>query len=49
VLEVNTRRALSKQERLDDLAEALEFTRRHLGQAEVQAIMPPGSASPGRR
>jgi sugar phosphate isomerase/epimerase len=49
VLEVNTRRALSKQDRLDDLAESLAFTRRHLGQAEVQAITPPGSASPGRR
>jgi sugar phosphate isomerase/epimerase len=31
VLEVNTRRALSKEERQGDLAEALEFTRRHLG------------------
>jgi sugar phosphate isomerase/epimerase len=31
VLEVNTRRALSKEERLADLAESLEFTRRHLG------------------
>jgi sugar phosphate isomerase/epimerase len=49
VLEVNTRRALSKQERLDDLAEALAFTRRHLGQHEAQAITPPESASPGRR
>ena len=31
VLEVNTRRALSHEARLADLAEALEFTRRHLG------------------
>jgi sugar phosphate isomerase/epimerase len=31
VLEVNTRRALSKEERVADLAESLEFTRRHLG------------------
>ena len=49
VLEVNTRRALSKQERLDDLAESLAFTRLHLGQAGMPAITPPGSASPGRR
>src|SRR5436190_11425901 len=31
VLEVNTRRAVSREARLADLAEALEFTRRHLG------------------
>jgi len=31
VLEVNTRRAISREARLADLAEALEFTRRHLG------------------
>jgi sugar phosphate isomerase/epimerase len=31
VLEVNTRRALSHEARLADLAEALDFTRRHLG------------------
>jgi sugar phosphate isomerase/epimerase len=31
VLEVNTRRAPSHEARLADLAEALEFTRRHLG------------------
>jgi sugar phosphate isomerase/epimerase len=30
VLEVNTRRATSREDRLSDLAEALEFTRRHL-------------------
>ena len=31
VLEVNTRRAATREARLADLAEALEFTRRHLG------------------
>jgi hypothetical protein len=31
VLEVNTRRAISREARMADLAEALEFTRRHLG------------------
>src|SRR5215831_15810202 len=31
VLEVNTRRALSQEARVADLAEALDFTRRHLG------------------
>jgi sugar phosphate isomerase/epimerase len=31
VLEVNTRRAISREARLADLAEALDFTRRHLG------------------
>jgi len=35
VLEVNTRRALSRDERQADLAESLEFTRRHLGQLAV--------------
>jgi sugar phosphate isomerase/epimerase len=34
VLEVNTRRAVSRDARLADLAEALAFTRRHLGQPE---------------
>jgi sugar phosphate isomerase/epimerase len=37
VLEVNTRRAASRQARLADLAEALQFTRRHLGQPENSA------------
>jgi sugar phosphate isomerase/epimerase len=32
VLEVNTRRALSKEDRLADLAESLAFARKHLGQ-----------------
>ena len=31
VLEVNTRRAVSREARLADLTEALEFTRKHLG------------------
>lgn len=31
VLEVNTRRAISREARVADLAEALEFARRHLG------------------
>ena len=31
VLEVNTRRAISREARVADLAEAMEFTRRHLG------------------
>jgi sugar phosphate isomerase/epimerase len=35
VLEVNTRRALSREARLADLAEALAFTRRHLGQPDA--------------
>jgi sugar phosphate isomerase/epimerase len=35
VLEVNTRRAASRDARLADLAEALAFTRRHLGQPEA--------------
>jgi hypothetical protein len=52
VLEVNTRRALSKEERLADLAESLEFTRRHLaapaGKAAAGADgFRPGSAAPG--
>jgi sugar phosphate isomerase/epimerase len=33
VLEVNTRRAVTREARLADLAEALEFTRTHLGAA----------------
>ena len=41
VLEVNTRRALSKAEREADLAESLEFARRHLTH--------PAAASPDRR
>ncbi|HEY6275889.1 MAG TPA: sugar phosphate isomerase/epimerase [Streptosporangiaceae bacterium] len=43
VLEVNTRRAATREARLADLAEALEFTRTHLG---VSAAAD-GAASPG--
>ncbi len=39
VLEVNTRRAASRAERRDDLAQALEFTRSHLGSG-VNAEVP---------
>jgi sugar phosphate isomerase/epimerase len=35
VLEVNTRRAATREARLADLAEALEFTRRHLAPAKA--------------
>jgi sugar phosphate isomerase/epimerase len=50
VLEVNTHRATSFVERQEDLAESLEFTRRHLADAGQQslAVMPPGSGSPDR-
>jgi sugar phosphate isomerase/epimerase len=37
VLEVNTRRALSREERQADLAESLAFARKHLGQTAVSA------------
>jgi sugar phosphate isomerase/epimerase len=47
VLEVNTRRALSKEERQGDLAEALEFTRLHLGQRQGQAGSAAGQAGAG--
>ena len=40
VLEVNTRRAQSTEERRADLAEALEFTRTHLAAAQP---VPPGA------
>jgi len=33
VLEVNTRRATTREARLADLSEALDFTRHHLGAA----------------
>jgi sugar phosphate isomerase/epimerase len=39
VLEVNTRRATSRDERLADLAEALDFTRRHLA-ADPKGALP---------
>jgi sugar phosphate isomerase/epimerase len=44
VLEVNTRRAISREARLADLTEALEFTRKHLG---VPAPASPGAAGTG--
>jgi sugar phosphate isomerase/epimerase len=46
VLEVNTRRAASREERLADLAEALAFTRQHLAPAQP-AGGPPGSTGAG--
>jgi len=53
VLEVNTRRAISREARLADLAEALEFTRRHLGRpapiddGRTRASDRPATASDG--
>jgi hypothetical protein len=44
VLEVNTRRAISREARLADLTEALEFTRKHLG---VPAPASPGAVGTG--
>jgi sugar phosphate isomerase/epimerase len=44
VLEVNTRRAQTSQERRADLAEALAFTRQHLTPAQ-----PGGAAQPGAK
>jgi sugar phosphate isomerase/epimerase len=50
VLEVNTRRAATREARHADLAESLEFTRKHLAQANpAQAAAAQGSASSGRR
>ena len=50
VLEVNTRRATTREARQADLAESLEFTRKHLAQANpAQAAAAQGSASSGRR
>jgi sugar phosphate isomerase/epimerase len=50
VLEVNTRRAATRESRQADLAESLEFTRKHLAQANpAQAGAARGSASSGRR
>jgi sugar phosphate isomerase/epimerase len=45
VLEVNTRRAQTTEERRADLAEALEFTRTHLG-ARSQGPVSPARRSP---
>ncbi len=50
VLEVNTRRAQTGEERRADLAESLAFTREHLGALASPArpgAMPPGSAPEG--
>jgi hypothetical protein len=47
VLEVNTRRALTREARMADLAEALEFTRRYLG-SPAPAGRQHASASGGR-
>jgi sugar phosphate isomerase/epimerase len=47
VLEVNTRRALSKADREADLAESLEFARKHLGQANGQVADGPHAARSG--
>jgi sugar phosphate isomerase/epimerase len=50
VLEVNTRRAATREARQTDLAESLEFARTHLGQTDrAQAGAARGSASLGRR
>jgi sugar phosphate isomerase/epimerase len=49
VLEVNTRRAATSEERQADLAEALAFTRHHLGQyGSRTAATPRGSVSQDR-
>ncbi|MGH3390525.1 MAG: sugar phosphate isomerase/epimerase family protein [Actinomadura sp.] len=48
VLEVNTRRAAGRVERIDDLAEALAFTRLHLAAAtRTWEVSPSGEVSPG--
>ena len=58
VLEVNTRRALTSEERRADLAESLAFTRRHLAtirseretpRAAPGSVIPPGATRPGSR
>ena len=50
VLEVNTRRAATREERQADLAGSLEFARKHLGQPDPpRAGAAQGSASSGRR
>ena len=50
VLEVNTRRAATREARQADLAESLEFARTHLGQQNpARAGSARGSASSGRR
>ena len=47
VLEVNTRRAATRDARLADLAEALAFTRRHLSPAQPDASQAGGTGSAG--
>jgi sugar phosphate isomerase/epimerase len=49
VLEVNTRRAASREERLADLAESLAFTRRHLATDGAQAGRPGSGGTGGVR
>jgi sugar phosphate isomerase/epimerase len=47
VLEVNTRRALSKEERQADLAESLAFARKHLGQGSPARQVAGSQSGPG--
>ncbi len=49
VLEVNTRRAASREDRLADLAEALAFTRRHLALGQPEAAQADGAGAAGIR
>jgi len=51
VLEVNTRRAGTREARLADLAEALDFTRTHLGASPATgpATTPAAEATGARR
>jgi sugar phosphate isomerase/epimerase len=49
VLEVNTRRAVNRAERVDDLAEALAFTRLHLAASRTWEVTPGGEVSPRGR
>ncbi len=48
MLEVNTRRASSRVERMEDLAEALAFARLHLAAADHTWEVTPGGLPPGR-
>ncbi|HEY7487891.1 MAG TPA: sugar phosphate isomerase/epimerase [Streptosporangiaceae bacterium] len=49
VLEVNTRRATTRAERVEDLAEALAFTRLHLAASRTWEVTPGGEVSPQGR
>jgi sugar phosphate isomerase/epimerase len=49
VLEVNTRRAATRDARIADLAEALAFTRQHLGQAQPASGQAGGAGGRGAR